>query len=63
VLLTNSKLVITSDASRLVFDYYGEEPLIFYSKWLCSKQGHMMKGSKHEEAAVIFDKLVFTKVQ
>ncbi|TVU35508.1 hypothetical protein EJB05_17404, partial [Eragrostis curvula] len=27
------------------------------------KQGNMMKGSKHEEAAAIFDKLVFTKVK
>lgn len=28
-----------------------------------SKQGNMLKGSKHEEAAAVFDKLVFTKVQ
>uniref|UniRef100_A0A0D9V466 Long-chain-fatty-acid--CoA ligase n=1 Tax=Leersia perrieri TaxID=77586 RepID=A0A0D9V466_9ORYZ len=27
------------------------------------KQGNMMKGSRHEEAAAIFDKLVFTKVK
>ncbi|GJM93558.1 hypothetical protein PR202_ga10123 [Eleusine coracana subsp. coracana] len=27
------------------------------------KQGNMMKGSKHEEAAAVFDKLVFTKVK
>ncbi|XP_062206515.1 long chain acyl-CoA synthetase 4-like isoform X2 [Phragmites australis] len=27
------------------------------------KQGNMMKGSKHEDAAAIFDKLVFTKVK
>jgi long-chain acyl-CoA synthetase len=27
------------------------------------KQGNMVKGSKHEEAAAMFDKLVFTKVK